>query len=108
VLPPILLTGLGTLSMSCAHAAARPLVGESLLVRQHQQRQQQQQQAKKAAREQRQAREESPAIQPDGFVDGGREEEEEQEEEEVAFVQPKSAFAEQQKCGLGKPTRRAL
>lgn len=106
MLPPILLTGLGTLSMSCAHAAARPLVGESLLVRQHQQRQQQQ--AKKAAREQRQAREESPAIQPDGFVDGGREEEEEQEEEAVAFVQPKSAFAEQQKCRLGKPTRRAL
>jgi hypothetical protein len=103
VLPPILLTGLGTLSMSCAHAAARPLVGESLLVRQHQQRQQQQ--AKKAAREQRQAREESPAIQPDGFVDGGREEE---GQEEVTFVQPKSAFAEQQKCGLGKPTRRAL
>jgi hypothetical protein len=97
VLPPILLTGLGTLSISCAHAAARPLVGESLLVQQHQQRQQQQ--AKKVARE------ESSAIQPDGFVDGGREEE---GQEEVTFVQPKSAFAEQQKCGLGKPTRRAL
>jgi len=97
VLPPILLTGLGTLSISCAHAAARPLVGESLLVQQHQHQQQ-----AKAARE-RHAREGS-TVQPDGFVDGGREE----EQEEVTFVQPKSAFAEQQKCGLGKPTRHAL
>ena len=92
MLPPILLTGLGTLSISCAHAAARPLVGESLLVQQHQHQQQ-----AKAARE-RHAREGS-TVQPDGFVDGGREE----EQEEVT-----SAFAEQQKCGLGKPTRRAL
>ena len=93
VLPPVLLTGVGTLSVSCAHAAARPLANESLLIQQHRQA--------NAVREQ-QVAEDGSAVQPDGFVDGR-----EEEQEEVTFVQPKSAFAERQR-GPGKPTRRAL